>query len=251
MHLPIFQQKGKTKMIKPETNKKLTAKWTASGRGKIHGVMLHDTAGTGLHNDTVYISNPSDGRKAGIDFTIERDGTIYELNHDLKTRYAFHASRATRVKLPGITLAGNAVSKGFVGIELCHKLDPKKQLPIWPETQVRAAAALCLWLASEFGFGKEAVITHAKAVTDGSRSDPRDFPFDLFWTIWNQTAGTPAINPQAPGLGMPIFHVVAAGDTLWRLAVRYKTSIDSIRLLNGMEAREETIQIGQKLLVKK
>lgn len=235
-------------MKKPIVNETLKAKWLVRDRGPkgIRGVMLHDTAGNGGHGDTIYISDPSDGRKAGIDFTIERDGSIWQLNHDLSGQWAQHASRATRVKFGNDVFKGSQVSRAIVGIELTHAAVPKKHLPLWPAPQVEAAAELCLYLAVTYGFDKTAVVTHAKAVTDGSRSDPRDFPFDLFWTYWNRHAGT-----QAPDHGMPVIHTVAPGDTLWKLAKLYKTSVESIKALNSMNTPSNVIVPGQKLLVKK
>ncbi len=45
----------------------------------------------------------------------------------------------------------------------------------------------------------------------------------------------------------PVVHVVTAGETLFRIALRYDTSVDELRRLNGVSG--DQIEIGQRLVV--
>ena len=51
----------------------------------------------------------------------------------------------------------------------------------------------------------------------------------------------------APPLGSPETYLVQPGDTLYAIAIRYRTTIVAIKKLNGLTG--DTIQVGQKLLV--
>ena len=53
----------------------------------------------------------------------------------------------------------------------------------------------------------------------------------------------PARGPQSAG----VVHVVQAGETLFRIALRYDTSVDDLRRLNGI--RGDQIEVGQRLVV--
>lgn len=46
----------------------------------------------------------------------------------------------------------------------------------------------------------------------------------------------------------PVYHIVQAGETLWRIAQEYETTVEAIKSLNGLS--NETIQPGQRLQVK-
>ena len=78
--------------LKPDWTE-LQATYINSGRLGFLGIVLHDTAGAGTHNDTLYLVNPGDGRKVSVDFTVERDGKIHKLNPDLQTYYCNHAGQ--------------------------------------------------------------------------------------------------------------------------------------------------------------
>lgn len=221
-----------------EIKRDLTAKYYAKGKRTVVGIVLHDTAGTGTHNDTRYLASPGDGRKVSVDFTAERDGSIYQLIPDLRMGWTYHAGRSTQFK----GLRNQAVTKGCIGIEICQKADMSLS-PLYPTEQVNAVAELCAYLCKEFGLTKADITTHAKVVTDGSRSDPRKFPFDAFWTAFDNANGT-------PGEAGQIFHVTAAGDTLWRLANKYQTRIETIKALNGINEASNLIEVGRKLRVK-
>lgn len=217
-----------------EIDKTLKAKHLAAGPREVRGIILHDTAGSGTHNDTKYLANPGDGRKVSVDFTVERDGSIYQLNPDLKKFWTYHAGRATQFK----GLRNQAVTKGCIGIEIVQKAN-MSLTPLYPDAQVNAVARLCAYLVKEFALKREDITTHQKVITDGSRSDPRKFPWTEFWAIYDTFAG-----------GGIVTHIVEAGDTLWKLANRYSTRVETIKALNDMNAASNLIEIGQRLRVK-
>lgn len=47
----------------------------------------------------------------------------------------------------------------------------------------------------------------------------------------------------------PVYHVVSAGETLYRISRQYNLTVDALRRLNNL-SENESIQTGQKLLVK-
>ncbi|MBY5835623.1 N-acetylmuramoyl-L-alanine amidase (plasmid) [Rhizobium leguminosarum] len=165
----------------------LTARYLNVRTTPVLGIVLHDTAGSGTHNDTIYLSNPQDGRKVSVDFTVERDGSIWKLNPDLRTHYCNHAGRATQWR--GFKNAQvNAVT---VGIEIVQKSDLSLN-PVYTDNQVTSVAQLCAWLSNEFGLAASDITTHRQIITDGSRSDPRRFPFDTpngFWAKYWECFG--------------------------------------------------------------
>jgi N-acetyl-anhydromuramyl-L-alanine amidase AmpD len=157
----------------------LRAKFLNKRTSPIQGIVLHDTAGTGTHNDTLYLTDPQDGRKVSVDFTVEKDGSIFKLNPDLPSFYCNHAGRSTEW-LGFKNAQVNAVS---IGIEIVQS-DKLKGPPYYPAVQVQAVARLCAWLGTQFGFNNSRITTHRQVITDGSRSDPRMFPFDDFWAVY-------------------------------------------------------------------
>ncbi|HGN0599483.1 TPA: N-acetylmuramoyl-L-alanine amidase [Pseudomonas aeruginosa] len=171
---------------KPAWNE-LIAKYINSGRTGILGIVLHDTAGSGTHGDTEYLSNPKDGRKVSADFTVECDGSIWKLNPDLQKYYCNHAGRATQWR--GYKNA--EVNRVTVGIEIVQH--GKLALsPVYTDYQVRSVGSLCAWLTSSFGICASDITTHRQIITDGSRSDPRRFPFDDqdgFWHYYWEAYG--------------------------------------------------------------
>ncbi|HKI02262.1 MAG TPA: S8 family serine peptidase [Thermoanaerobaculia bacterium] len=171
----------------PAWNTTLTARHLRERPGKVIGVVLHDTAGSGRHNDTLYLANPSDGRTVSVDFTVERDGSIWKLNPDLSRNHCLHAGRATAWR----GLRNHQVNQATVGIEITQKSD-LSLTPLYPVAQVRSVAQLCAWLVTHFGLQASDVTTHQAIITDGSRSDPRRFPFDGqegFWFFFRQALG--------------------------------------------------------------
>lgn len=221
------------------------------GRHFVGGVCLHDTAGTGTHNDTLYLANPGDGRKVSVDFTVERDGSVYQLNPDLTKKCTFHAGRATRWRVGNRVFRNRQVTQVLIGIELCHKANLAGVSPIWPAEQVKAAAELCVFLCGKFDLDKTQITTHAKIITDNTRTDPRAFPFDDFWFHFNKTANIPAIDPPPGTLGSPIMYEVAAGDSLWSIAKKFGKSVEHLKALNQISQASNLIKIGQKLIIQR
>jgi hypothetical protein len=221
------------------------------GEPYIAGVCLHDTSGTGKHNDTQYLADPGDGRKVSVDFTVERDGSIFQLNPDLPGHYTLHAGRSTKfVDRFGAVYKNNAVTRVLIGIELVQKAN-MSLIPQWPPDQVQAAAELCLTLCQRFNFGKDQITTHSRIITDGSRIDPRGFPMSSFWFFFNRAANIPAIDPPKDSIGAPSIYRVGAGDTLTSIAKRFNTSIESIKSLNGLNDPSNLILAGQVLTIRR
>jgi N-acetyl-anhydromuramyl-L-alanine amidase AmpD len=170
-------------MQQPQWKDDLTAIYLGQrGRMRIQGVVLHDTAGSGTHNDTRYLANPGDGRRVSVDFTVEKDGSIWKLNPQLQVNYCYHAGRETHWG----QYRNAAVNRVTVGIEIvqvsCGDLH-------YPACQVRSVALLCRWLSERFCFPPSHILTHRQIITDGSRTDPRHFPFDAFWEFyWGKRA---------------------------------------------------------------
>ena len=235
-------------MLQPEMSRELTAhKLGRHGNGgprKVYGIVLHDTAGSGTHGDTKYLATDPEQRGVSVDFTVERDGRIYQLNPDLRKRWCFHAGRHTSFK----GLSNGQVNTGTVGIEIVQKAN-LSLTPVWPDEQVNAVADLCAWLCGEFELKKEDITTHARIITDGSRSDPRKWPWDLFWSYFNQYAQTGKDGSTAH-LAEKVVHEVRSGDTLSSLSRLYQTPIETIKALNNLETRSDVIYVGQVLTVK-
>jgi N-acetyl-anhydromuramyl-L-alanine amidase AmpD len=221
------------------------------GRPFVGGICLHDTAGSGTHNDTAYLANPGDGRVVSVDFTIERDGSIYQLNPDLRNHFTLHAGRATSYRTGNRRFLNAQVNRVLIGIELVQKAD-LSLIPVWPVEQIQAAAELCLFLCQTFNLVKEQITTHAQIITDGSRTDPRKFPFDSFWFYFNRAAKVPTLDPApAPGMTQPTVYTVKDGDSLFAIAKQFGTSIENLKSLNGINAASNLIRAGQNLVVRK
>ena len=215
-------------------SRQYTAVHLGTGPRKVVGVILHDTAGSGLINDVKYLANPSDGRKVSVDFCTTRDGKVYQLNPDLNNRWTYHAGRATSFK----GLKNQAVTKSCIGIEICQRADLSLS-PLYPLEQVQATAKLCSYLIKEFELNREDITTHANVITDGSRIDPRRFPWREFWLSFENQGGAGAVH-----------HTVLPGDTLWGLANKYSTTIENIKALNAINEFSNVITVGQLLRVR-
>lgn len=227
-------------------NRTLTAKYRGSykdGRSRsIVGIVLHDTAGSGTHNDTQYLANPGDKRKVSVDFTVERDGSVYQLNPDLKHRWCNHAGRATNFK----GLSNAAVNIGCIGIEIVQKAD-LSLVPLYPTEQIQSVAKLCAILCTQFDLVKSDITTHKQIIRDGSRSDPRKFPFDEFWQVYNSAMALTHTDASVSGR---VTHIVRPGDTLWALSREYSVPVEEIKRLSGINSASNVLQIGQELVVK-
>ena len=215
----------------------LTAVNKRSGARQVIGIVLHDTAGAGTMNDVRFLAGDND-RGVSVDFCVTRDGQIFQLSPDLRNTTMFHAGRATRFR----NLVNAAVNRGTIGIEIVQKADLSLS-PIYPEAQVRAVAELCAQLCNDFNLTRGDITTHARIITDGSRSDPRQFPFTKFDDIFNA-----AVNGGASS--GPVTHKVVAGDTLFSLAKRFETTIEEIKRLNGINDASNLITVGQVLIVR-
>jgi len=228
-----------------ELNQSLTAKHTSKRGGTVQFIVLHDTAGSGSVNDAKYLANPGDGRNVSVDFVVLKTGEIYQLNHDLKGRCTYHAGRATSFR--GFHNA--QVNNSSVGIEISQFADIRKAgTPAYPDLQVKAVADLCKFLCNQFKLERDDITTHAKIITDHSRTDPRNFPWDSFWSHFE--GNDPGPQPEAP-VSNVTYHTVVAGDTLYALANFYNTSIEHIKALNGINLASNEIIVGQTLLIHK
>ncbi len=242
-------------MIKQPAWIDLPAKHIKAGRTKIQGVILHDTAGNGGHGDTLYLANPSDGRKVSVDFTVERDGSIWKLNPDLAKYYCLHAGRKTRFK----GLANNQVTRATVGIEICQKADLSLS-PVYTAAQIKSTAHLCAWLVDKFNLTTSDITTHRQIITDGSRSDPRQFPFEGsggFWQYYWETMGygdehaTSEVITKTPDItSSERIHVVVAGETLSTIARKYYNKGGRWTSIQRANALSSTVIIpGQVLII--
>jgi len=231
----------------------LQGKYIHPGRTPVTGIFLHDTAGNGTHNDTLYLVKPGDGRKVCVDFTVERDGSIWKLNPDLNKYYTPHAGRKTKFK----GLVDNQVTRAMIGIEICQKANLSLS-PLYPEAQVKSVALLCAWLVDHYKLTTSDVTTHRQIITDGSRADPRKFPFDGdkgFWQFYWEAKGqgdTHEIANEMPKIPDPakVTHTVVKGDTLSSIAKKTlgKANLwEKIAQANGLSGT--TIVPGQVLTI--
>jgi N-acetyl-anhydromuramyl-L-alanine amidase AmpD len=168
-------------MKTPNFNTSLLARYLKNNRKGILGIVLHDTAGSGKHNDTLYLANPSDGRVVSVDFTVERDGSIWKLNPDIQKFYTHHAGRETKWR----NFKNKEVNQVTVGIEIVQNSNLSLS-PLYPQAQIDAVAHLCAWLSKTYNIGNSEITTHRQIITDGSRSDPRHFPFEGANGFWQK-----------------------------------------------------------------
>ena len=154
-----------------------------------------------------------------MDFTVERDGSIWKLNSDLDKLYTRHAGRKTSFK----GLVNAQVTRATVGIEICQHKD-LALAPTYPTAQVKSVADLCVWLTNKYNLATSDITTHRNIITDGSRSDPRQFPFEGpegFWHFYWEAKGkgeehaVADVMPKIPEAGQ---YVVKQGDTLSSIA---------------------------------
>jgi N-acetyl-anhydromuramyl-L-alanine amidase AmpD len=157
----------------------LKAKFINPRPSPILGIVLHDTAGAGTHNDTLYLSNPQDGRKVSVDFTVEKNGSIWKLNPNLAAYCCNHAGRATAWR----GFKNKEVNQVTIGIEIVQKTVLPAS-PEYPQEQVASVGQLCAWLTTNYKLKPSDITTHRQVITDGSRSDPRKFPFDTATGFW-------------------------------------------------------------------
>ena len=122
--------------------------------------------------------------------------------------------------------------------------------PVWPDVQLKNAAELCVQLCNLFKLRKEQITTHSHIITDGTRTDPRNFPFDSFWFFFNRLANMPTVEKINPALGEPIIYEVRSGETLAKISKRFGRPIEALKALNVL-TRRPTVNAGQKLIIQK
>lgn len=209
--------------------------------GKVEFIVLHDTAGSGSPSDVDYLAHDPEHRGVSVDFVVTKDGTAWQLNNDLAGHCTYHAGRKTAFR----GRFNGGVNQHSIGIEISQKADMKGLNPAYPEAQVKIVAQVCRDLCTRFGLTKNDITTHSKIITDGSRTDPRSFPWTQFWAYFD---GGDDVQPVAHADGI-IYHTVAEGDTLWGLANTYHTTIEQIKARNGMNTASNIITLGQRLIV--
>ena len=229
-------------------NKTLTAKNLGKRKGKIEFIVLHDTAGSGTSNDAKYLANDPEHRGVSVDFCIDKTGTVWQLNPNISKMCTFHAGRNTSFR----GRKNGSVNQHSVGIEIAQKANMKGLNPPYPDVQVRAVARVCRELCEQYALTKLDITTHSKIITDGSRSDPRQFPWDSFWKYFNQSGELSSIaeDPIVAFKLDKITHTVVAGDTLYSLAKTYLTTVEKLKTLNKMNTASNVIKEGQVLIVK-
>lgn len=200
-------------------------------------IVLHDTAGSGELGDVKYLANDPEGHGVSVDFVVPKSGEVYQLNPDLKKYYTNHAGRSTRFN----DFRNRDVNLHSVGIEIAQKARLDSIVgELYPDVQVRAVADLCSNLCTLFNLTRNDITTHANIITDGSRSDPRKFPWDNFWRYFTN---------HNTGIDRSDIYTVAAGDTLWSIAVKFGITVEHLKASNNMNTPSNLIQVGQKLVV--
>ena len=222
---------------------KLRAKNLGKRSGRVEFIVLHDTAGNGGRGDAEYLASDPEKRGVSVDFCILKDGTVYQLNPDLKNKCTYHAGRNTAFR----GRSNGGVNQHSVGIEIAQKANMKGLSPAYPEAQVRAVAEVCRYLCETFQLTKVDITTHSKIIRDGSRSDPRNFPWEGFWDFFNKGNGDEPAG--GPSLGTMV-HTVQDGDTLYSLSREYTTTVEKIKALNSLNTTSNVIHPGQILIVK-
>jgi N-acetyl-anhydromuramyl-L-alanine amidase AmpD len=233
--------------VRMNINTSLRAKNLRHKAGRvIHGIVLHDTAGSGTSGDVGYLANDPEHRGVSVDYVITRDGVIWKLNPDPANNYTFHAGRHTKFH-DWLNGSVNAVT---IGIELSHKANPALQTPEWPKEQVEAAADLCKMLCETYHIAVSDITTHQKIITDRTRTDPRNFPFPQFWARFNGDDDMVVHNSVPTADTSVTKYTVVDGDTLWGLAQKFSTTVEAIKHMNNMNTASNTIVVGQSLRVK-
>jgi N-acetyl-anhydromuramyl-L-alanine amidase AmpD len=228
---------------------KISAEYRAKNLGRRRGaspefIVLHDTAGNGALGDVKYLANDPEDRGVSVDFVIPKTGDIYQLNPDLAQFFTYHAGRKTNFR----NYANAEVNRHSIGIEIGQTTKLPMSGPIYSSDQVHAVAVVCAMLCHTFDLDKSDITTHSKIIRDGSRSDPRQFPWNQFWMYFDNES----IEQGNERLAQPTIHTVVQGETLYGLSVKYLTSVESIKALNpgDFDGPSTTIKPGQRLIVK-
>jgi LysM repeat protein len=90
-----------------------------------------------------------------------------------------------------------------------------------------------------------------KAKPDFDMDEPKPRSANLRSDTKAKTPSLAVADPKAePDKVSPKTHVVKANETLFQVAVKYDISMDELKKLNKLSAKDNTIKTGQKLKVK-
>lgn len=133
-----------------------------------------------------------------------------------------------------------------------NNLDPNKYLYIGQKLKVPAAGSTepvqqpviytvqsgdTLWkIAQKFG-------TTIDAIVKANNLDPAKYLY-----IGQKLTIPTAATTSEPPVAQPVIHTVISGDTLWKISVKYGTTIDAIVKANNLDPAKYLI-IGQKLTI--
>lgn len=68
-------------------------------------------------------------------------------------------------------------------------------------------------------------------------------------TATSVAAAQPRQPTDTPGTGSGRVHVVGEGDTLYRIAQRYGTTVEAIMAANGFSDRSKILHVGDRLII--
>lgn len=137
----------------------------------IQSIILHSSCGH-QDGDLLTLTGHDPGHLVSSNWYVNKAGAYYHLVDDADT--AYHAGVVTDAKY------SNAAS---LGIEQEH-LDGEEN---WPDVQVQATACLCVALIQRYG--NLEIAHHATvAAPPGRKTDPVDFPGDVFWAAYEEAA---------------------------------------------------------------
>ncbi|MEM0962822.1 MAG: LysM peptidoglycan-binding domain-containing protein [Bacteroidota bacterium] len=99
--------------------------------------------------------------------------------------------------------------------------------------------------------GQRLRVRQGAAITDSVPVEPVESPT----SPGERVPDRPTLDPEPPAVdptprgpaSSGVVHVVTAGETLFRIALRYDTTVDDLRRLNGI--RGDQIEVGQRLVV--
>lgn len=133
-----------------------------------------------------------------------------------------------------------------------NNLDPNKYLYIGQKLKVPAAGSTepvqqpviytvqsgdTLWkIAQKFG-------TTIDAIVKANNLDPAKYLY-----IGQKLTIPTAATTSEPPVAQPVIHTVISGDTLWKISVKYGTTIDAIVKANNLDPAKY-LMIGQKLTI--
>lgn len=147
-------------------------------------LIIHHTAGR-YPGDLQRLRDAECKNRVSADFYVKRDGTILQLNPDLRKYKTWHTGKAIYQGKQDAKKTLNALS---LGVECEHLVLTDKKGRItreddWPKAQVAAVAHLAAWALQEFKWKLEShpFAGHASiALPKGRKMDPLNFPWDQF-----------------------------------------------------------------------